>query len=78
MSKKDDVYVVPTEKGWGTRRPNTKRLSKKFDTKADAVKSGTEMAKKSKSEITILKKNGKIQNKNSHGNDPNPPKDTKP
>ncbi len=78
MSKKDDVYIVPTEKGGGTRRTNSKRLSKKFDKKAEAVKAGTEMAKKSKSELTILKKNGKIQNKNSHGNDSNPPKDTKP
>lgn len=75
MSKKDDVYVVPTEEGWGTRRPNTKRLSKKFSKKAEAVKAGNEMAKKSKSELTILKKNGKIQNKNSHGHDPYPPKD---
>ena len=35
------------------------------------------LAKNQKSELTVLGKNGKIQNKNSFGNDPNPPKDKK-
>lgn len=73
-----DVYVVPTDEGWGVRRPNTDRLSKAFDKKEDAVKYGKDLAKQDKTELTILKKDGKIQNKNSYGNDPNPPKDTKP
>jgi hypothetical protein len=30
------------------------------------------------SELTILKGNGKIQNKNCFGGDPHPPKDKKP
>lgn len=72
-----DVYLVPTDDGWGVRRPNKDRLSKKFDTKEEAKVYATELAKNAKSELTILKKNGKIQNKNSYGNDPYPPKDTK-
>lgn len=74
----NDVYVVPTDEGWGVRRPNKTRVSKKFDTKEEAKIYGTELAKNAKSELTILKKDGKIQNKNSFGKDPNPPKDTKP
>jgi hypothetical protein len=32
---------------------------------------------KDKSELTILKKNGQIENRNSYGKDPFPPKDRK-
>jgi hypothetical protein len=72
-----DVFVVPAGENWGVRRPNKNKLSKKFDTKNEAIEYGKELAKKDKSELTILKKDGKIQNKNSYGNDPYPPKDKK-
>lgn len=73
----NNQYVVPTEDGWGIRKEKSEKLTKKFDTKAEAVKKATEIAKNQKSELTILKKDGTIQNKNSFGNDPNPPKDKK-
>jgi len=47
------------------------------DNKADALKIGKEIAKNQQSELTILGKDGKIQNKNGYGNDPFPPKDNK-
>jgi len=52
-------------------------LTAKTDTKADALKIGKEIAKNRQSELNILGKDGKIQNKNSYGNDPFPPKDQK-
>jgi len=44
---------------------------------ADALKIGKEIAKNQQSELTILGKDGKIQNKNSYGNDPFPTRDNK-
>lgn len=68
-------YVVPTEDGWAVRAENSSKLTKKVKTKNQALKIAKEIAKNQKSELIILKKNGKIQNKNSYGNDPFPPKD---
>lgn len=75
---KKNQYVVPTKDGWGVRGENNERLTKKFDKKSDAVECAKDIAKNQKSELTILKKDGQIQNKNSYGNDPMPPKDKKP
>ncbi|MDP9230159.1 MAG: DUF2188 domain-containing protein [Bacteroidota bacterium] len=71
------MYVVPTQGGWGVRSESSDRLTVKTDTKAEAVKIATSIAKNQHSELIILGGDGKIQNKNSFGNDPNPPKDKK-
>lgn len=57
------------------RGEGSSKLTVKTDNKADALKIGIEIAKNQQSELTILKKDGKIQNKNSYGNDPFPPKE---
>jgi hypothetical protein len=77
MSKGKNQYVVPTKEGWGVKSEGSSKLTVKTETKAEAVKIGTTIAKNQRSELTILGGNGKIQNKNSFGNDPNPPKDKK-
>ena len=76
MSKKNQ-YVVPTQSGWGVRSENSQRLTVKTETKAEAVKIATDIAKNNHSELTILGSNGRIQNKNSFGSDPFPPRDKK-
>jgi hypothetical protein len=45
--------------------------------KEPAVERGAEQAKQRETEHVIHKKDGKIGEKNSYGNDPNPPKDKK-
>lgn len=77
MAKGKNQYVVPTKDGWGVRGEGNKKLTAKTDTKVEALKIGTGIAKNQQSELTILKKDGKIQNKNSFGSDPCPPKDKK-
>jgi len=77
MSKTKGQYVVPTKDGWGVRKEGSDKLTVKTETKAEAFKIGTSIAKNQKAELTILGKDGKIQNKNSFGNDPNPPHDKK-
>ena len=77
MSKGKNQYVVPTEDGWGVRGQGNSKITVKTDTKAEALKLGTQIAKNQQSELTILKKDGRIQNKNSFGNDPFPTMDKK-
>jgi len=77
MSKGKNQFVVPTQGGWGVRGQGNSKLTVKTDTKAEALKLGRQIAKNQQSELTILKSDGKIQNKNSFGNDPFPPRDKK-
>lgn len=77
MAKGKNQYVVPTKDGWGVRGEGSSKLTVKTDTKSEALKIGTSIAQNQHSELTILKKDGKIQNKNSFGNDPFPPRDKK-
>lgn len=78
MAEKKDVHVVPNpDGGWDAKREEAERASKHFDKKADAVKYGKNLARKDKVEFIPHDKGGKIQNPNSYGGDPNPPKDKK-
>lgn len=77
MAKGKNQYVVPTQGGWGVKGEGNSKLTAKTYTKAEAMKIGKEIAKNQQSELTILGKDGKIQNKNSYGNDPFPPREKK-
>ena len=74
MAKKSN-HVVPSSSGWAVKKTGAERASKTFDTKVKAVEYGRELSKNEKTELFIHKSNGMIQNRNSYGNDPNPPKD---
>jgi hypothetical protein len=76
MAKKSN-HVVPSSSGWSVKKSGSEKASKTFVTKEKAVNYGRELSKNEKTELYIHKRNGMIQNKNSYGNDPNPPKDKK-
>ena len=74
-SKSNSRHVVPNkEGGWGSKKAGAQKSSKNFDTKKEAEQWSREKSKKEGSELTIHKKDGTIQRKDSHGNDPCPPK----
>lgn len=77
MTTKRSNHVVPSVKegGWAVKKSGSTKASKSFPKKADAIKFGRELSKKEHSELYIHKKDGTIQNRNSYGNDPFPPKD---
>lgn len=77
MSKKDDYHVVPHSDGWAVRRENSGRASSIHDVKQGALDAGRALAQAARVELVIHGKDGVIQNSNSFGNDPNPPKDRK-
>jgi len=53
------------------------KVTKKTSTKSEAEEKAREIAKNQRSEVVIYGKNGKIQDRDSYGNDPCPPKDKK-
>lgn len=76
MTKKStNVWVVPHNNKWGVRREGSDRLSYETETKQEAEKIARQIAKREGVEVIIQGKDGKIQSKDSYGNDPNPPKD---
>ena len=76
-NKNPAVHVLPTDKGWAVKVEGSTRNKSNHDTKQEAVDSGKAFAQKQKTEFVIHGKDGKIQNKNSYGNDPFPPRDKK-
>ncbi len=79
MASKNDkpnLWVNPhPDGGWQKKHEGSDRASERFETKEDAVQSGKEQAKREGVELIVTDKQGKIQSKDSYGNDPNPPKD---
>ncbi|MFK8055942.1 MAG: DUF2188 domain-containing protein [Saprospiraceae bacterium] len=68
-------HVIPnSEGGWDSKKGGAERASKHFDTKKAAEDYSRELSKREKSELVIHNKDGKIARKDSHGNDPHPPK----
>ncbi len=71
-------HVVPNPKGgWDVKKGGGEKSIKHFDKKQDAVDNGREISRNQRSEFLIHGRDGKIQQSDSHGNDPCPPKDTK-
>lgn len=77
--KSKTTHIVPNGErgGWDIKQGGAKRASEHFDKKSDAVDRGREISINQKTEFVIHGKDGKIQRKDSHGNDPCPPKDKK-
>lgn len=75
MARKTHHVVTNPKGGWSVKKGGSSRASKSFETKSDATKYAREISKNQKTELVIHKKDGKIQRSDSHGPDPNPPKD---
>ena len=75
MARKTRHVVPNSDGGWDSKKGGAERASKHFDTKKEAEQYSRELSRKEQSELIIHKKDGTIQRADSHGNDPNPPKD---
>jgi len=76
MAKGKNVHVVPKGDGWQVKQEGGKQVSN-HRTQTAAAEAGRTVAKKNQSELVIHRKNGQIRDKDSFGNDPHPPRDTK-
>lgn len=77
--KRKEIHVVPnTDKwGWDAYKPELSKISKHFDKKQNAMEWSRNQAIKEERELIPHGMDGKIQNPNSYGKDPCPPKDKK-
>lgn len=76
MARKN-YSVGPHDDGWQVKRDGASRASDVFSTKDKALDRGRDLAKESGGELRIKGRDGRIQDSDSYGNDPNPPKDRK-
>lgn len=74
---KNEHHIVPNSSrgGWDVKRSGAQRASIHTQKKAEAVKVGRIMSQRAGSELVVHGMDGRIQKKDSHGNDPCPPKD---
>lgn len=76
MAKGKNVHVVPHGNQWQVK-PEGGRPVSNHRTQGAAADAARPIAKKNEGEVVIHRPNGQIRDKDSFGNDPNPPKDTK-
>jgi hypothetical protein len=66
-------HVVPYGDRWAIRGEGNGRVTNTFDTQAEAIESGREIAINQQSELFIHRPNGQIRDRQSYGGDPYPP-----
>ena len=77
MSRKKDIHVVPHKDGWATKKEGAGRAGSVHNTQQSAIERAKDQAKRDKTEVVIHRKDGRIRDSDSYGNDPFPPKDRK-
>ena len=74
MATKRNQHVVPRGGEWAIRGEGSVRVTEIVPTKAEAVSRAREISRNQGTELFIHGSDGKIQSRDSHGNDPFPPK----
>jgi len=74
---KRDLHIVPHDKDWAVRREGSTRASSVHPTQKEAQDAARPTAERVGVEVVIHRKDGRIRDSESHGHDPNPPKDTR-
>ena len=75
---KNETHITPnTNGGWDAKDTGNKKVSRHFDTKKETVDWARSHSTRIGSELVVHNQNGRIAQKDSHGNDPCPPRDTK-
>lgn len=77
MGKNVHITRRKDEDKWAVIGEGNSRASSLHDTQRDAIESGRPLAERNRSELVIHDRNNRIRDKDSYGNDPNPPKDRK-
>lgn len=75
MPRSTHNVVSNKDGGWDVKRGGAKRASVHTETKAKAVNIGRQISRNQQTELIIHGRDGRIQNSDSHGSDPCPPRD---
>ncbi|MBU1142565.1 MAG: DUF2188 domain-containing protein [Firmicutes bacterium] len=70
-------HVTPHSGGWQVKGEGNQKATVVTNTQKEAISIARDIAKNQQSELVIHNREGQIRNKDSHGNDPFPPKDKK-
>tara|TARA_R100000750_G_scaffold35999_2_gene23207 strand:+ start:12423 stop:12656 length:234 start_codon:yes stop_codon:yes gene_type:complete len=70
MSKGKNQHVTKHQGGWQVKGAGNTKATKVTNTQKEAIDVAREIAKNQSSELLIHGKNGRIREKDSHGNDP--------
>lgn len=73
MTKRNQ-HVVPHPDGWAVKPAGGSKASSVHQTQRDAIDRGREVSRNQDSELFIHGRDGRIRERDSHGNDPFPPK----
>jgi uncharacterized protein YdaT len=76
MSKQNQ-HVVPHGDDWAVRGEGNSRVTSIHDTQGGAIDAARDISERGNSEVVIHRPNGQIRDRDSYGNDPNPPRDRK-
>jgi uncharacterized protein YdaT len=71
---KRNQHVVPHSDGWAVKPEGGERASSVHDTQQAAIDQAREVARNQGTELFIHGRDGRIRARDSHGNDPYPPK----
>ncbi len=74
---KKNIHIVPAGDRWAVKKEGLDNPLSTHRTKALADQQARPQARKDKVELVIHGRNGRIQDKDSFGNDPCPPRDKK-
>ena len=75
---KTSHHVVPApDGGWSVRKSGADRASRHFPTQEKAVSWAREVSRNARGELVIHRRDGTIRAKDSHSQDPLPPRDKK-
>jgi len=68
-------HVVPHPKGWAVKAEGATRASSVHGTQREATDQARDIARNQRTEVLIHGRDGRIRERDSHGNDSCPPKD---
>ena len=70
-------HVVPHGNDWAVKPEGAERAGSVHSTQREAIDVARDRAIRDRSEVVIHDRHGRIRDKDSYGNDPFPPRDTK-
>ncbi|HJQ39363.1 MAG TPA: DUF2188 domain-containing protein [Thermoanaerobaculia bacterium] len=71
---KNDVHTIPWKGRWANKRESQIQVKKTYRRQDEAISDGRVLARQSKAEHFIHRRDGTIRARNSYGHDPYPPK----
>lgn len=74
MAGKNQHITPHPDGGWQVKGAGNNRATVRTDTQREAIDIGRNIARNQGSELVIHRPNGQIRDKDSHGNDPFPPR----